>query len=497
MQWFSNGVLYDSSHTEDQQRFIGGNLLDGPGPLGTELEPPTADIEQTAPFAEQSLYVHGPPVPGVCGIRIGTTVTVDIIRTAITTAYSEIDIEFTAQGESSSGAAETADIVQTAPFAQAEITAETATRATEANIDQAAPFATQDVSVNKEGLLTDECPPEWMSGGLLWNTGQLITTFAGGTCLDGCTQQTTVNEAQIDQTAPFSTEYAYLHHYLGVSIDQTAPFAETRSSLTETGTTADIVQTAPSAVSRSVASSGVTGGGEGGCGRGPFRRRRCCCCGSGGTGRVFPFVESLSHGYTNANQLVHTITLPTGIEDGDLLLLLVASGSRNTPLPTIDQAVNWNLLATQHQASIMRVSYWYSWAIGGEGQLVLTFSEQSSMSYACYRISGADVTRTPVISGFVYQHSTAPNPPILNPWGGVSNRTLWVAGMGWDNNFSCTGHPATYDNIAEDYWASTSGEGVSMVSKRMNTAVDDPGPFTLSGTTYSLSSTLAIMGALT
>ena len=142
MQWFSNGILFDTEQLHDEQRFIGGVLLDGPGPLDTDVgnfaegdqdapfgeEDGELDFDaateaagdQTAPFAEQDAQNETVQLyASATGIVIDTDVVANAIRTAVAAGYSQVELEFFGHGELGDfGEATEAAGDQDAPFGE-------------------------------------------------------------------------------------------------------------------------------------------------------------------------------------------------------------------------------------------------------------------------------------------------------------------------------------------------------------------------------------------
>ena len=197
----------------------------------------------------------------------------------------------------------------------------------------------------------------------------------------------------------------------------------------------------------------------------------------GGFGRIVapnpvilpaPVVESRTAalgGFTNS----HSITLPSGMSAGDLLLVVFTCQGT-----TSAYAAGWSLIyshtgpgTTLHTAVFAKV------AAGGDTLTVSTWNEAWSAS-ASLRISGCNDVAKIEITG-----AESDNPPSLSPAHGVANY-LAVAALGWYGVGDATAFQSGYTGTQSTGNPGGSNRtGAATAEKTLAMAAsEDPGAFT-------------------
>lgn len=188
----------------------------------------------------------------------------------------------------------------------------------------------------------------------------------------------------------------------------------------------------------------------------------------------FPVVEATNTSVNDASVTTHTVSLPSGIQAGELLLIVVrCSGISSGPS-------GWSTAG-----SAAFDTFWWKIATGSEGSTVtFTTSAGTSSAHISARISGGVSAE---VSSEATGSSTAPNPPSFSPsWG--STKTLWLAYASFAN-VSLTSYPSGYTGGV----VSTGSVARNACAFRANKASsEDPGSFTLNGATGWRAWTLAI-----
>ena len=194
-----------------------------------------------------------------------------------------------------------------------------------------------------------------------------------------------------------------------------------------------------------------------------------------------PTVQTTAESATTTAGTSHTVTMPSGVAAGDLLVI-IGSGVTATTYSLanwtelMDENVNRGILVYVRQAD------------GSEGASVSISSVGSTKpAWIAYRISGAadpGVT-APTLGTTATGTSTTPDPPNCNP--GVSNDYLAIAfytlaGEEADDDTWTTAAPASYTNLLQKT-AGVAGTNISAAiaaAQRQLTAVssEDPGTFT-------------------
>lgn len=195
---------------------------------------------------------------------------------------------------------------------------------------------------------------------------------------------------------------------------------------------------------------------------------------------AFPVVETTATSGEGANTTSHTVTLPSGIVSGDLIVLCFACDDLGGAI-----AVSWpagynEIFDTSSQGTHLSVAW--RLADGGEGaNITVTTNNSETSSHACYRISGQRGVSPPVeVSAGATGSSVSPNPDSLTPTGGAKDY-LWIAAHGHDGNLrTTTGIGANYSSKVSTEVGTLGGCGVGCAQRDLNAASEDPGVFTIS-----------------
>jgi hypothetical protein len=204
---------------------------------------------------------------------------------------------------------------------------------------------------------------------------------------------------------------------------------------------------------------------------------------------AFPVVQSTNTSAESSTTTTHTIALPSGIQEGDLLIFTFREGVGVQP----SEPSGWTRTSSNNTGGFYSV--FYKTAGASEPSTVeVTTSLTISSSHISYRISGwEDIELT-------ISNNTVRPPSLTASWGADDN--LWIAGTSTRRgNREFTDPPSNYSNlltISTDPSATTTGNSVSATAQRnLNTATEHPGEFTMgsSGADNPKSVTIAILGA--
>jgi len=214
----------------------------------------------------------------------------------------------------------------------------------------------------------------------------------------------------------------------------------------------------------------------------------------------FPTVEATNTSDEDTYTSSHTIDLPSGVESGDLLII-VFSGYGTLALHTVAwPPAGWTSLADKGGNSNHHLGIAYKVATGGEGSNVtVTTSNNAFSAHNSFRISGyegvPEISCDPATTG-----SANPNPPSLTPSWGYKN-TLWIAGFGAEDHNLRTldADPANYSNelfIVGGNAGDSRYAYAGTVRREYYAATENPGAFTMSGTVDWYGFTVAVQGAI-
>lgn len=205
-------------------------------------------------------------------------------------------------------------------------------------------------------------------------------------------------------------------------------------------------------------------------------------------GSPFPEVRNTATS-TNASGTSHTVSLPSGIQSGELLVAFVvddAVGTHTWP-------GGWTeLYDTDTDTGLQASSAAYRVADGSEGaSITVTTSTSTTTAHIVYRIG--NYQGVPEVGTALESSSTTPNPPSLSPsWG--SDDTLWLACAGARTTGLASAAPTNYSNLLA-VAHTTPGPSAMSARRERNASGEDPGTFTIPSSVTWTSQTIAIRGA--
>lgn len=191
------------------------------------------------------------------------------------------------------------------------------------------------------------------------------------------------------------------------------------------------------------------------------------------------YVQSRATSGSGSNQVNHTVSMPSGIVSGDLLISIFTVDA----IPTIGWPVGWTMFVErQSTVNIGTVSAAYRWADGTEGgSITVTTSTSEESTHLTYRIAGAEnpATQAPEAASAIGTVG-ALDPPSLTPTGGPK-QFLWIAAA--SEHSVIGGHdlsaiPAGYSNTILQAPV-TAGWKAFAAERIRRTATEDPSAFEL------------------
>ena len=196
-----------------------------------------------------------------------------------------------------------------------------------------------------------------------------------------------------------------------------------------------------------------------------------------------PAVQTTAESATTTASTSHTVTLPSGIAAGDLLVIIGCGVAATTY-----DASGAGFTELLDENAVRGIRVFVKLATGSEGaSITITSAASQKPAWIAYRISGADdpAVTAPTLGTTATGTSTTPDPPNCNP--GVTNDYLAIAlytlnGEEADDDTWTTAAPAGYSNLLQKT-AGTAGTNTSAVlatAERQLTGVssENPGTFT-------------------
>lgn len=197
-----------------------------------------------------------------------------------------------------------------------------------------------------------------------------------------------------------------------------------------------------------------------------------------------PTIQTTAESATTTAGTSHTVTLPSGIVAGDLILILGAHVGSST----FNAVTGWTEFLDENAGAVRNAYGVARRADGTEGaSLALTSSASEKPAFIAYRISGADepALQAPTLSTVATGASSNPNATNCNP--GTSKDYLWIsfftlAGEEADDDTWCTAAPASYTGLLQKT-AGVAGTNTSAIiataSRQLTASAEDAGSFTI------------------
>lgn len=214
-------------------------------------------------------------------------------------------------------------------------------------------------------------------------------------------------------------------------------------------------------------------------------------CSPGG----YPSIDATNTSTTDTRMYPHIVALPSGITDGDLLIITIGAWDYQYDDPSITWPEDWTGLMTEYD-SYRAYGVAYRVADGSEGSTVtITLGADCVSAHQSFRVSA--YRGIPEISYGGVATTSTPDPPSLTPSWGALSTTLWIAGfVGGDaTSASISSYPTNYTDGQFTKSADVSGYGYASSAERsLAASSEDPGEFTVNVTVGSRAFTVGIRG---
>lgn len=210
---------------------------------------------------------------------------------------------------------------------------------------------------------------------------------------------------------------------------------------------------------------------------------------------LFPTPLAWVGEHNTADTTSHDITLPTGINEGEFLLVVFSvDGAPTVTVDTGFSGVNWQKLGQTSQATNVTGAIFWKWAEGGSADVLrLTTDSSQQSSHLSGRIINAHGT-SPISGAATTDNGSNPNPPSHTPSGG-EQRYLWIATRHGDSNVNnATASPADYDAFEQEV-GTNNGATTALATRQRQASSENPGAWT-SDLAFSVVYTLAIRASV-
>ena len=202
---------------------------------------------------------------------------------------------------------------------------------------------------------------------------------------------------------------------------------------------------------------------------------------------AFPVVQSTSQNSLSGGS-THVISMPSGIQVGDLLLVFFGTDGDNT----IIDSQTFTVLDQQSNNTAAFGAVLYKIATGGDTLTITVSVTNEPSSHIVYRIDGWDSSELPELSTVAQGASELPNSTIVTPsWS--QGDTLYIAVEINDRNRTVSLYPANYTGSQLEETGGGSGDcHIGVATRNYNNPSDDPDQWTLSATDQWNAWTIAV-----
>ena len=216
---------------------------------------------------------------------------------------------------------------------------------------------------------------------------------------------------------------------------------------------------------------------------------------------TFPVVASVStqNGLSVSSGSDISVTLPSGVTSGDLVVVVVAvDGGSSTSVAFGTLSNGWAKTTNEATSGVAGGVFW-KYADGTDAlDIPFTASGSEIFSYVAYRITGAHGTTDPEIVNLGSSSTSAnPDPPNLSLSGWSTEDTLWMAASThdhgqwfvstWPTNYSSNQYTAR-NNL-------TTGATTAVATRELAASSENPNAFTITASDTWIAWTIAVRPA--
>lgn len=185
---------------------------------------------------------------------------------------------------------------------------------------------------------------------------------------------------------------------------------------------------------------------------------------------AFPQVQATSQGSSSSSTTSHTVTLPSGVVDGDLLIVMFA--------PSFPEDITWpggwvELYDVGMPGDPGAGAVAWKSASSEGADITVTSADAVTAGWIVYRIDGWSGNAPEAGTAVASSSAPDPDPPSLSPsWGAAD--TLWLVPLATDGS-TPSAAPSGFTNLLSE--TATNSDQHSAEDEN-NTATYDPGTYT-------------------
>lgn len=208
---------------------------------------------------------------------------------------------------------------------------------------------------------------------------------------------------------------------------------------------------------------------------------------------TYPLVRDITTGNDGGTAgTSHTVTLPTGIDVGERLIVMFATRENNVTFPA-----GWTELYDAGNSGQSCQAGAYRDCDGTEGaSIAVTTGTSRACAWQVWRLSRGNFIAgvAPEVGTVASGNSANPNPPSETPSWGAQN-TLWIATASLKDNpapSSVSSWPTNYADNRTSVTAVANNLEIYAASRTLNASSEDPGTYTMANSRDWASQTIAV-----
>lgn len=210
---------------------------------------------------------------------------------------------------------------------------------------------------------------------------------------------------------------------------------------------------------------------------------------------AFPQVATAQYSEEATVTTTHDAALPSGVAEGDLLLLFISLDGASSPSITGGLG-SWNLVTSASISAQIYGFVYYKFAGAGEGDVQYTVDNAEQSGNYIVRVTGAHASTAPEgTSNTTGSPSANPDPPSYSLVGWSGEDTLWIAFEAHDQNGTASVYPTGYDDNQFTQAVTAADNGLSFSTKEDTTDTDNPAAYTITASNDWTAFTVAVRPA--
>lgn len=208
-------------------------------------------------------------------------------------------------------------------------------------------------------------------------------------------------------------------------------------------------------------------------------------------GSTYPIISSNSTGHSNIGVSGVGVTMPAGVANNGLLIVMITTSNGTS---TIGTPTGWVQLYQTNGFAASGYSCYgaYKVTTGTETTTNFTTSNMPCNDWQCVYIAANSYFGVPIVGTTATGNSANPDPPSVST--GVSSPTLFIAVEHNGSTATASSAPTSYLYL-QNSTETSAGSNTGIATRYLSASSDDPGTFTIGAGVNWASQTIALLGA--